>query len=84
MVYEPLLNLVNVHFLKAEAVRLLLEAGADSEIRDHQGRTALMGASAKGHSDVVRILSEQKQGTCTCAPGLCAVSTRRNHRVCKK
>ena len=46
---------------RAEAVRLLLEAAADLDLTDLQGRTALMGASAKGHNDMVRILSEEMQ-----------------------
>jgi ankyrin repeat protein len=39
-------------------VRLLLENGASVNHRDGYGQTALMRASRKGHTDVVKLLLE--------------------------
>src|SRR5690606_30998345 len=39
-----------------EAVRVLLDAGADAGARDSQGRPALHGAAAQGYSEVVALL----------------------------
>ena len=43
---------------KEAAVRLLLERGADAEIRDKNGRTAAEWAKARGCQEVVRLLSK--------------------------
>uniref|UniRef100_H3CQY7 Uncharacterized protein n=1 Tax=Tetraodon nigroviridis TaxID=99883 RepID=H3CQY7_TETNG len=40
-------------------VRLLLSYGADANIQDHQGTTALMFASERGHTHVARLLLER-------------------------
>ncbi len=40
----------------AEAVRLLLEAGADSALQDEKGETAMSLAAARGHNQVVELL----------------------------
>lgn len=45
---------------RVEFVRLLLEYGADVDIRDCAGRTPLFGASAFGAVATVRILLEEK------------------------
>lgn len=42
-------------------VRLLLSYGADANIQDHQGTTALMFASERGHTHVARLLLERSQ-----------------------
>ena len=39
-----------------EAVKLLLEKGADINIRDNGGKTALMFASEKGRSEIIKLL----------------------------
>lgn len=38
------------------SVRLLLERGADVNAKDGKGKTALMWAQEKGHTDIVRLL----------------------------
>ncbi|KAL2758679.1 hypothetical protein ACRALDRAFT_2058014 [Sodiomyces alcalophilus JCM 7366] len=43
-----------------EAVRLLLDHGADPTIKDNKGRTALEYAVKAGHSDVVKVLRHGK------------------------
>lgn len=42
-------------------VRLLLSCGADANIQDSQGTTALMFASERGHTHVARLLLERSQ-----------------------
>jgi hypothetical protein len=39
-----------------DAVRFLLEAGADPNTRDQSGNTVLMGAAFKGHLEIVELL----------------------------
>jgi len=39
-----------------DIVQMLLDAGADVNVKGNGGRTALMYASAKGHKDVATIL----------------------------
>ena len=39
-------------------VRSLLEAGADKDLTDHEGNTALMLASLAGHFKIARLLLE--------------------------
>jgi ankyrin repeat protein len=41
---------------KLEALKILLEFGADKNIRDSQGRTALELAKKYNHSEIVEIL----------------------------
>ena len=43
----------------AEIVELLLDSGADPNIKNYRGNTALMMASVKGYSDIVRLLLER-------------------------
>lgn len=43
-----------------DTVRVLLTNGADPNIRDHEGRTALMVASLKGNIDIVEILLQHR------------------------
>lgn len=42
-------------------VRLLLSYGADANIQDDQGTTALMFAAERGHTHVARLLLERSQ-----------------------
>ncbi|XP_018532840.1 KN motif and ankyrin repeat domain-containing protein 4 isoform X1 [Lates calcarifer] len=42
-------------------VRLLLSCGADTNIQDSQGTTALMFASERGHTHIARLLLERSQ-----------------------
>lgn len=42
-------------------VRLLLSYGADANIQDNQGTTALMFASERGHTHVARLLLERSR-----------------------
>jgi uncharacterized protein len=44
---------------KADAVRALLDAGAEASEAEGNGQTALMWAAAEGHADVVRLLIER-------------------------
>lgn len=41
---------------KAEAIKLFLKWGADANAKDNHGRTALMLASDKGHTEIVKLL----------------------------
>jgi ankyrin repeat protein len=41
---------------KTDTVKALIEAGADVNAKDRQGKTALVVASEKGHLDSVKIL----------------------------
>ena len=41
-----------------ECVKLLIQAGADLNVQDENGRTTLMFAAAKGHVDCVKLLTE--------------------------
>ena len=55
-----------------ETVKSLLSAGSDPNLQLHHlldGWTAIMWASARGHSQVVRVLLENGAGAshCTCA-----------------
>ena len=43
-----------------ESVRLLLEAGADKDKRDGQGRTALIEASLGNHAEIAQLLLEAR------------------------
>ena len=40
----------------ADAVKLLLDRGADPNTQQFRGQTALMWAAAEGHADVVKLL----------------------------
>jgi ankyrin repeat protein len=48
------------HEGQAEMVKWLLEKGADANIKENTGKTALSMASSKGHEDVVKLLKEKK------------------------
>ena len=39
-----------------EAARMLVEAGADKNAEDHEGKPALMLAAENGHMEIVRLL----------------------------
>lgn len=42
-----------------DIVRILVDKGADINIKDKNGRTALMWAIENGHSDVVQVFKEK-------------------------
>jgi len=44
-----------------DIVKLLLRKGADVNLPNKEGRTALMGASGRGYSDIVKILLERPE-----------------------
>jgi len=44
---------------ECDVVRLLLDKGAASEVKDAQGYTAMMWASSQGNADTVRLLVER-------------------------
>lgn len=44
---------------RQEMVRALLECGADVNVQDDEGSTALMCASEHGRAEIVRLLLEQ-------------------------
>ena len=46
----------------AEVVRLLLGAGADKDVADSSGFTALISAYRAGHADIVSLLLEAGAG----------------------
>ncbi|KAM9718568.1 KN motif and ankyrin repeat domain-containing protein 2-like isoform 2-T2 [Menidia menidia] len=48
-------------------VRLLLSCGADANVQDSQGTTALMFASERGHTHIARLLLERSQCDLTLA-----------------
>ena len=41
---------------RLDMVRMLMEAGADVNMRDEDGSTALMCASEHGHAEIVKLL----------------------------
>ena len=41
---------------RTDTVKLLLENGANSELTDTFGRTALLGARQEGYQDIVQLL----------------------------
>ncbi|CAE7767557.1 unnamed protein product, partial [Symbiodinium sp. CCMP2456] len=43
-----------------ESVRLLLEAGADKDTSDEQGRTSLIEASLGNHAEIAQLLLEAR------------------------
>jgi ankyrin repeat protein len=55
--WTPLLHAV--HTRRVDAVRLLLERGADAAARDGQGRSAADFARERGHTSVLEILEEK-------------------------
>lgn len=44
---------------RQEMVRVLLECGADVNVQDDEGSTALMCASEHGRAEIVKLLLEQ-------------------------
>lgn len=44
---------------RLDTVKLLIEAGADVNIQDEDGSTALMCAAEHGHGDIVKYLLAQ-------------------------
>ena len=48
------------HEGRIEVVQLLLEKGADVNVKEKTGKTALSMASSKGHENVVKLLKENK------------------------
>ena len=45
-----------------DRVKILLEKGANIELKDHKGNTALHLASSKGHLEVMQVLLDQNKG----------------------
>jgi ankyrin repeat protein len=43
-----------------EVVRLLLEYGADVEVKNNDGQTALQYAAERGHDEVLELLREHE------------------------
>lgn len=54
----PLMMAVTSHAPRAEMMQLLIESGADVNIRDRQGRTALDWARMQGENNVAKLLRE--------------------------
>ena len=46
---------------RTDTVKLLLKNGADPELIDAFGRTALLGARQEGYRDIVQLLDEASQ-----------------------
>jgi len=44
---------------RMETLRLLLDKGADPQLRDNRGKTALQMASEEGHEDAAKLLQER-------------------------
>jgi ankyrin repeat protein len=45
-----------------EMVQMLLDAGADIKAKDREGRTAISVASARGHENIVSLISARMVG----------------------
>jgi ankyrin repeat protein len=45
-----------IYRYRKKIVKILIEAGADVNARDNEGRTALKIAADKGHTDLVQLL----------------------------
>ncbi|CAG0912543.1 unnamed protein product [Notodromas monacha] len=58
-VVRRLFHMADVNIRASQMVKLLLEAGADLNIQDTDGSTALMCAAEHGHIDIVRYLLSQ-------------------------
>lgn len=56
-IFPPLLRAAL--YGKTEALKILLEVGADRNVRDSQGRTALELAKKYNHPQIVEILFQQ-------------------------
>lgn len=54
---------------RADMVNLLVDCGADINVQDSDGSTALMCASEHGHADIVKLLLNQP----TCDPNIADV-----------
>ena len=64
---------------REEVVRLLLAAGADVNVQDSDGSTALMCAAEHGHTSIVKLLLAQSDIDLDLRDNVSAHSLR-NHR----
>lgn len=59
VISKVILHLHCLHYsCEAEAAVMLMNAGADVNAKTEKGVTALMIAAAKGHVDVLKVLSQ--------------------------
>lgn len=56
---------------KLDLARLLLDCGADVNVRDDDGSTALMCASEHGHVDIVKLLLSQPNCDASITDNVC-------------
>ncbi|XP_070701254.1 KN motif and ankyrin repeat domain-containing protein 4-like [Pempheris klunzingeri] len=98
-VVRKLMELANIHIRSSQTgqtalhlavrhgrvmmVRLLLSCGADANIQDSQGTTALMFASERGHTHIARLLLERSQCDLTltdkCGRTALSIATHASH-----
>ncbi|MBO8138709.1 MAG: ankyrin repeat domain-containing protein [Desulfotomaculum sp.] len=57
--YSEKAFLEQAHSGKTENVKLFVQAGMKTDVKDHNGNTALMLAALEGHKDTVKLLLEK-------------------------
>jgi Ankyrin repeats (3 copies) len=58
-----------------ETVKLLLDRGADLNVRDNEGKTALVWAREKGHTEIVQLIEAASQKAAGQSPMLPKTNT---------